>query len=72
MTGFRLKLQVFFFKGDNGALLHDGIWSDERVMEGAEPEDLQVPYELLDTMADDLRAVLLPVTIKQSRFIWVE
>ncbi len=73
MRGFRLQLEIFFFKGDNGALLHHDIWKKELVA-GSEqvPDDLTVLYELLETMKDDLLAVLLPTRLRQPRYIWVE
>ncbi len=73
LRGFRLKLEIFVFKGDNGALLHHDIWKKESIL-GADriPDDLSILYALLDTMRDDLLAVFLPVKLRQPRYIWVE
>jgi len=73
MTGYRLRLEIFFFQGDNGALLHHDVWQQEMtlgVSEGA--EDLDALFRLLDAMNDDLDAVFLPTRIHEPRFIWVE
>ncbi|UCF67296.1 MAG: hypothetical protein JSV80_16215 [Acidobacteriota bacterium] len=73
MTGFRLRVEIFFLKGDNGALLHNDVWQEETVRgEGNIREHLEVLFELLESMADDLSAVFLPTRITEPRFIWVE
>lgn len=71
--GFTLQLEVFFFKGDNGSLLHTDFWQYEVILaEDQAREDLHVLFALLETMRDDLEAVLLPTSIRQPRFIWAE
>ncbi len=70
--GFALRVRVFFFKGDNGALLHSDVWNESRILEGGAAEDLQQLYELLDAMRVHLRATVLPTKVQQPRFIWVE
>lgn len=69
--GYRLRLQVFFLKGDNGALLHTDTWTEDRTVEGS-GEDLDQLYDLLGTMEANLRAALLPTTTQEPRYIWVE
>jgi hypothetical protein len=72
-NGYQLRIQVFFIKGDNGALLHSDTWTEERIIaETTAQEDLQVLFLLLETMEDDLRAVLLPTEIREPRFVWVD
>ncbi|MDQ7007606.1 MAG: hypothetical protein Q9Q40_10265 [Acidobacteriota bacterium] len=71
-TGYGLRLQVFFLKGDNGALLHMDTWQEERVLEGNEREDLHVLFQLLDMFKDDLLGTLVASPIAEPRFIWVE
>ncbi|RMG48347.1 MAG: hypothetical protein D6718_02000 [Acidobacteria bacterium] len=73
MTGYRLRLDIFFFKGDNGALLHHDVWQEEAVL-GEEdiPEDLDALFRLLDAMGDDLDGVFLPGRVQEPRYIWVE
>ncbi|MDH3284970.1 MAG: hypothetical protein OEQ13_09530, partial [Acidobacteriota bacterium] len=72
MRGYRLQLEVFFFKGDNGALLHHDIWKKELLASSDQtPDELTVLYELLESMKDDLLAVLLPTKLRQPRYIWV-
>lgn len=68
--GFVLRITIFFFKGDNGALLHSDVWTESRILEGTEAEDLQQLYDLLDAMKDDLRSTLLPTTAREPRYIW--
>lgn len=73
MRGFRIRLEIFVFKGDNGALLHHDIWKKESVI-GTDriPDDLSILFAMLDSMRDDLLAVFLPVKLRQPRYIWVE
>lgn len=70
--GYRLKIDVFFLKGDNGALLFKDNWQEERIVESQGAEDLQTLFDLLELMKDDLLAVLKPVKIREPRFIWVD
>ncbi|MFN7964726.1 MAG: hypothetical protein U0V87_03445 [Acidobacteriota bacterium] len=70
--GYRLKIDVFFLKGDNGVLLFKDNWQEDRIVESQGAEDLQTLFELLELMKDDLLAVLKPVKIREPRFIWVD
>ena len=71
--GYRLKLQVFFIKGDNGALLHEDTWSAEQVLRAEEPqEDLAMLHLLLESMRRELLAVLVPTRREEPRLIWVD
>lgn len=71
--GYRLKLQVFFIKGDNGALLHEDTWSAEQVLRAEEPqEDLAMLHLLLESMRRELLAVLVPTRRQEPRLIWVD
>lgn len=71
--GYELTLEVFFLKGENGALLHEDRYTAERVLLSEQPqEDLQMLFFLLETMTDDLRAVLVPTTRSEPRYIWTE
>ncbi len=70
---YRLKLEIFFLKGDNGALLHEDIWTAEQILSGAEPqEDLQMLHFLLESLRPELLSVLVPTRRDEPRLIWVE
>lgn len=70
---YRLSLQVFFIKGDNGALLHEDTWTAEQVLRAEEPqEDLQMLHLLLESMRSELLAVLIPTRRAEPRLIWTE
>ena len=70
---YRLKLEIFFLKGDNGALLHEDIWTAEQILSGAEPqEDLQMLHFLLESMRPELLPVVVPTRRDEPRLIWVE
>ena len=70
--GYRLRIEIFFLNGDNGALLHTDAWSEEMLVEGAGGDDLSRLYELLEGMAAPLHATLSASTAVEPRFIWVE
>lgn len=70
--GYRLKIDVFFLKGDNGALLLKDTWQEDRIVESQGAEDLQALFELMELIKDDLLAVLRPVKLREPRYIWVE
>ena len=70
--GYRLRIEIFFLNGDNGALLHADTWSEEMLVEGAGGDDLSRLYELLEGMAGPLRATLSASTVAEPRYIWVE
>jgi hypothetical protein len=69
--GYRLRMQVFFLKGDNGALLYTDTWTEDRTVEGIE-EDLTQLHALLESMSGTLRAALTPTRIQEPRYIWVK
>lgn len=71
-TAYKLRLQIFFLKGDNGALLHSDVWQEERILEGQEREDLHVLFQILDVLKPDLMGVIQPTAIAEPRFIWVD
>jgi len=70
--GFKLKVELFVLKGDNGALLLADTWSEERVLDGTAAEDLQMFYDSLEMAKDDQRAVFLPMTVREPRYLWLE
>ena len=70
--GFKLKVELFVIQGDNGALLLADSWTEERVLDGTAAEDLQMFYESLEMAKDDQRAVFLPMTIREPRYLWLE
>lgn len=70
--GFKLKVELFVLKGDNGALLLADTWTEERVLDGTAAEDLQMFYDSLEMARDDQRSVFLPVTVREPRFLWLE
>jgi nucleotide-binding universal stress UspA family protein len=70
--GFKLKVELFIIKGDNGALLLADTWSEERVLDGTAAEDLQMFYDSLEMAKDDQRAVFLPMTVREPRYLWLE
>ncbi len=71
--GFHLKIEIFFLKGDNGALLLTDTWTEDRTLDSGsgQGEDLQELYDMLDQMRPRLRGALLPTMLQQPRFIWV-
>ena len=69
---FNLRVEVFFLKGDNGALLHHDIWNEERVVAAEGQEDLQNLFDLLDAMTPSLESVFITTSVREPRFIWVE
>lgn len=69
--GYLLKLDIFFFKGDNGALIHREAWSEERVVEGT-AEELQQLFDLLEMMRVHVQRTLLPGKMQEPRYIWVD
>ena len=72
--GFHLKIEIFFLKGDNGALLLTDTWTEDRTLDSGtgQGEDLQELYDMLDQMRPRLRGALLPTKLQQPRFIWVD
>ncbi len=70
--GFKLKVELFVLKGDNGALLLSDSWSEERVLDGTSAEDLQMFYDSLEMAKDDQRAVFVPMTVREPRYLWLE
>ncbi|MCU0253199.1 MAG: hypothetical protein MUE47_01545 [Acidobacteria bacterium] len=70
--GFKLKVELFVIKGDNGALLLADTWTEERVLDGTAAEDLQMFYDSLEMARDDQRSVFLPVTVREPRLLWLE
>lgn len=70
--GYRLHIEIFFLKGDNGALLHADKWTEDRLIQGEMVDDLQELYDLLDAIKGRLRAELLPTKAQEPRYIWVE
>ena len=71
-TAYKLRLHIFFLKGDNGALLHGDVWQEERTLEGQEREDLHVLFQILDVLKPDLMGVIQPTAIAEPRFIWAD
>ncbi len=70
--GYRLHIEIFFLKGDNGALLPADSWTEDRLVQGDAVEDLQELYDLLEAMKGHLLAELLPTKTQEPRYIWVE
>jgi hypothetical protein len=70
--GYRLELDLVFLKGANGAFLLRESMSEERIVEAQYSEDLDVLFQLLELMKDDLLAVLRPTKVQEPRFVWVE
>ncbi len=71
-TGFKMRVHIFFFKGDNGALLHNDIWTEERILDNRYAEDLNVLFELLEGMRKKLLGVVVPLVVAEPRYIWVD
>jgi hypothetical protein len=72
-TLYRLRVQIFFLKGANGALLHSDVWTEERIVrDDVFQEDLQSLNSILDRMAPRLRAVLEPTKVVEPRFVWID
>lgn len=71
-TGFKMRVHILFFQGDNGALLHHDTWSDERILEGQYAEDLHVLFELLDSLKPKLLGIVQPVWLVEPRNIWID
>lgn len=71
-TAYKLRLEIFVLKGDNGALLHTDIWTLERIAEGPLREDLHVLLAALGELLPDLRGVFVPTTLKEPRYVWID
>jgi hypothetical protein len=71
-TGYKLRLEIFVLKGDNGALLHNDVWEREQILEGPMREDLNVLLQALEEMDPELRGLFLPTHMQEPRYIWVE
>ncbi len=72
LTGFKLHIHIFFFQGDNGALLHHDQWRDERIVNAVDADDIAQLYSILDSLREDLLAIVKPAKVPEPRFIWVE
>jgi hypothetical protein len=71
-TGYRVRLEIFVLKGDNGALLHSDVWERERIVEGPMREDLNAFLFALEDLVPELRGLFLPTRLQEPRYIWVE
>ena len=71
---YLLEMNVFFFKGDNGAFLYEDTFKDNALLEtqSAENDSLQVLFDLLDGIRRELLGILIRQTRVEPRYVWTD
>jgi hypothetical protein len=69
---YLLEMNVFFFKGDNGAFLYEDTFKDNALLEGGQYDALQVLYDLIDGIRREVLGILIRQTRVEPRYVWTE
>jgi hypothetical protein len=65
-------MNVFFFKGDNGAFLYEDTYKDNAVFEGTSHDALQILFDLFDGIRREILGILTRQTRFDPRYIWTD
>jgi len=69
---FELRVNLWFFKGANGALLYQDSFKESQLYEGKSNDTLQAFYELTERLRADILGVLVPQKRQDPRFIFTD
>jgi hypothetical protein len=69
---FLLEMNMFFFKGDNGAFLYEDTFKDNAVFEGTSHDALQILFDLFDGIRREILGILTRQTRLDPRYIWTD
>ena len=69
---FGLDVNLWFFKGANGAFLYEDSFRDNQIYDGKSNDALGVFYNLTDRLTPDLLSILAPQKREESRYIFDE
>jgi len=69
---YLLELNLFFFKGDNGAFLYEDTFKDNALLEGTSNDALQILFDLLDGLRREILGILTRQTRLEPRYVWTD
>jgi len=69
---YLLELNLFFFKGDNGAFLYEDTFKDNALLEGGQADPFQVLFDLLDGIRREILGILTRQTRVEPRYVWTD
>lgn len=69
---FLLDLNLFFFKGDNGAFLYEDTFRDNALFEGTTHDSLQILFDLLEGLRSEILGILTRQTRVDPRYLWTD
>jgi hypothetical protein len=69
---FELKVNFWFFKGANGALLYEDTFKESQFYNGESNDALQAFYDLSEAMNPDVTGVLVPRKRQDPRIIFTD
>ena len=69
---FELSVNLWFFKGANGALLYEDSFKQAQLFEGKANDALQAFFDLVERLKPDILGVLVPQTREDPRTIFTD
>lgn len=69
---YQLELNLWFFKGANGALLYEDSFRGSQLYEGKNTDALQAFFNLFDGLEEDILGVLVPRKRRDPRKIFTD
>jgi len=69
---FELRVNLWFFKGANGALLYEDSFKQSQIYEGKSNDPLQAFFDLMDRLKPDILGVLVPQKRQDPRTIFTD
>ncbi len=68
--GFTLELDLYFFRGDTGALVYEDSFSEDSIQEGSSADHLTVFFELTARLEPEILGIVSPRQREEQRYLF--